>query len=436
MIKICFFLALVFSCSQVFSYNLPRLWVPKHYKNTRQINEWANELAGKYPEIIKLKKYGSSVKGEKRGVKNLFALEISHKDYIQKSVFLITAGIHPRELLTIHSAVQIVNDIIQEIENGNTYWLEYIKKVKIIVIPLLNPDGYDKVMQGWNWRKSVRKHYALPITDAPNSYGVDLNGNFDVNFQRVHPVKSLEWGGPKPFSEPETRSLRDYLLGKKITASIALHSYGRYIAFPWWGNLRQRIPDHDLHAKIGRKVMSFMKGYRLQKGCPYLVPGNFGDWIYARFRAFAYTVEIGDHFNPDKKTGTKWYNEIMPGVRFLMDYIYKKAPLPVEKSNENRRKKHDDFNDASSEDVFYHLLNRNRFAAEKIIIRASEAVKNSSNLPVDNEQSVPLENRVTMDDNRFRLVIVPDIKRENLNHEIDEWQTISTLDINTPGNPY
>jgi hypothetical protein len=43
----------------------------------------------------------------------------------------------------------------------------------------------------------------------------------------------LIYAGPEPFSEPETRAVRDFLLNQTLVAYISLHTYGQYILYPW-----------------------------------------------------------------------------------------------------------------------------------------------------------------------------------------------------------
>jgi len=67
-------------------------------------------------------------------------------------------------------------------------------------LPLLNPDG------------------ALRVTRY-NANGVDLNRNFAHRWR----VDSEEPSGPEPWSEPEARALRDFILAWRPAKIVALH---------------------------------------------------------------------------------------------------------------------------------------------------------------------------------------------------------------------
>lgn len=63
------------------------------------------------------------------------------------------------------------------------------------------------------------------------------------------------YAGYAPFSEPETKALSNYLLAHKenIKLYLALHSYGRYLIFPW-GFTNALPDDNDLLVSLAERV--------------------------------------------------------------------------------------------------------------------------------------------------------------------------------------
>lgn len=298
-----------------------KLIIPEHFPKLKDIEIWMKQISLENSDFVKLVPYGKSYNNLLKDY-NLFALEIAHKDYNQKKYALLNGGIHPRELMSIYSIILWVNNLIFKIKKKDEFWYEYIKYVKLIVIPLINPDGYEMVIKGWNWRKNTHIYRYISPHYAPNSYGVDLNRNFPKFFIPVKFSFHYTWGGPEPLSEPETKYLVKYLENKKIEVSLSLHSYGRFVSFPWWGS-DKKIPCYLIHKKVIFKLKKIMKTYSFRQGTGYRINGNFGDWIYEKNKCLTFSIEIGDNFNPDKKTSILWYKQIEEGIYFILAQAFK-----------------------------------------------------------------------------------------------------------------
>lgn len=104
--------------------------------------------------------------------------------------------------------------------------------LKYVIVPSVNPDGYEYSLQNDpNWRKT-RKPVGMGCT------GTDGNRNFGFHWGEggASSVPCLDtYKGTDPFSEPETQLIRD-LLAKYASETkfyLTIHSYGRYILYPW-----------------------------------------------------------------------------------------------------------------------------------------------------------------------------------------------------------
>lgn len=82
-----------------------------------------------------------------------------------------------------------------------------------------------------------------------NANGVDLNRNFGFKWgiggsgAANTPELAFDYPGPGPFSEPETRAVRDYILLNKISAFLDVHGYESTIHTPNFHTL-DPPPDH------------------------------------------------------------------------------------------------------------------------------------------------------------------------------------------------
>ncbi len=103
------------------------------------------------------------------------------------------------------------------------------KNVKVTIIPVVNPDGLEKVVgtTGRFTASDVSASENILVAGRFNANNVDLNRNFDCDWQskgvwRTTPVS----GGSAVFSEPETQAVRDYITANKPTAAVVWYSAG------------------------------------------------------------------------------------------------------------------------------------------------------------------------------------------------------------------
>ncbi len=99
--------------------------------------------------------------------------------------------------------------------------------VKVTVIPVLNPDGLNKVV-GTTSRfalSAVPKNESATIPGRFNANNVDLNRNFDCDWQATGTWQSKSVsGGTKAFSEPESQAIQAYVNAYKPVAAVVWYS--------------------------------------------------------------------------------------------------------------------------------------------------------------------------------------------------------------------
>lgn len=99
--------------------------------------------------------------------------------------------------------------------------------VKVTVIPVMNPDGLNKVAgtPGRFDRADVSTTQSVLVSGRFNANKVDLSRNFDCNWQstgvwQTTPVS----GGARAFSEPESRAIQSYISANKPEAAVVWYS--------------------------------------------------------------------------------------------------------------------------------------------------------------------------------------------------------------------
>lgn len=94
--------------------------------------------------------------------------------------------------------------------------------LKVTVIPLLNPDGLNKVVGTiGEFKASDVPQSEETVAGRFNANNVDLNRNFDCNWQETSTWRNRKVNaGSKEFSEPETQAFRDYVNQAKPAAVV------------------------------------------------------------------------------------------------------------------------------------------------------------------------------------------------------------------------
>lgn len=98
---------------------------------------------------------------------------------------------------------------------------------RVTVIPVMNPDGLTKVADGWMADFTVDSSASPAMLTAGrfNANKVDLSRNFDCQWQATGVWQNTKVsGGSAPFSEPESRAVRDYINAHRPKAVIVYYS--------------------------------------------------------------------------------------------------------------------------------------------------------------------------------------------------------------------
>lgn len=258
---------------------------------------------------------------------DLYALELTNKSINPaggKPTFYVEGGIHSREYSTNEVATRFAEYLVGNygVDPEATWLLNYFK---IVVNPVVNPDGRKFAEQGYLWRKNTNPN--PPAGSQPAafpSYGVDLNRNHSFEWGEVEGGSSGDptsevYRGASAASEPETQSVENYVntlfpdqrgpsrsdpAPKDTTGLLVdLHSFGNTVLYPW-GSTAEAAPNKTDLRNLGLKFGYYTNA----NGTPYDVYQSIGlyptdgttdDWGYGTLGIPSYTWEIGtDFFEP------------------------------------------------------------------------------------------------------------------------------------------
>ena len=156
--------------------------------------------------------------------------------------------------------------------------------VTLYILPVLNPDGLA---------------YAKDEDGRANANGVDLNRNWDADWQYTWPLDgcwqlSRMGGGNHPGSEPETQALMDFIHAHQLDAMLSYHSAALGI-FP--GGKPLHPASVDLAEQIAK--VSPYPYPPIDTGCVYT--GQLIDWA-AKENIAALDIELSTHSAIDWET--------------------------------------------------------------------------------------------------------------------------------------
>ncbi|CRL06537.1 CLUMA_CG019442, isoform A [Clunio marinus] len=272
------------------------------YYSTVEIHVWLDKLQQTFPQYITVEEIGKSFEG-----RSLKLVKLSKKQN-NRAIF-IEGNIHAREWISGATSTYVLNELlfssdpeIQDLAN-NVDWY---------IIPISNPDGYEfSRNSNRNWRKT-----RSPVSTLCN--GVDPNRNFGFNWLTADESGNLgasrlpcsdTFAGSRPFSEPETQAIENFLSQNyaKFDIYLSFHSFAHMMLFPF-GHTSVRIPNFNDHLNIGQAAadrLFAVDGVRYTVGPTretlYAASGVSSDHAYGHHRIpLSYTYEMrgnGDYGN-------------------------------------------------------------------------------------------------------------------------------------------
>ncbi|ETN75335.1 zinc carboxypeptidase [Necator americanus] len=241
------------------------------YNDFPEFENYIRGVARMNPDLTSLRLIGFS-----REHRPLLGLKIGHRTNYTKPAVWLDGGNHAREWPAFHVAVYFIEELVHNygVDEKVTSYLDLLD---IYIFPVLNPDGFifsrtSKKSVIRQWRKNRAPTNCSGWTALVKNIcceGVDLNRNYDLGFSQLnYPFNnpcSDEFQGPFPFSEPESRAVRDFVLSREIYgrlhALVSMHTHGQLWILPY--NHHKRTYPEDfrelerLAAKAADKVYSY-----------------------------------------------------------------------------------------------------------------------------------------------------------------------------------
>jgi len=270
---------------------------------------------------------------------------------------LMMSGVHAAEMAGPDSAIYFLYRLLNAVRGNAPVVMgnltvdaatvrAILNSLDLYVLPCVNPDGRQFVMQTQDWwRKNRNPHVGV------NAVGVDINRNFDFLWWSGLGSSALPrddtYRGPAPFSEPETRNVQwlleksgaGYFMDIHGPAGTLLHTWGdaqdqsanpdMNFLNPAWDGRRiapygeyLRAADSAVIGRLGKTIAAAANGpaggyYELKQsfGGIYPTSATSDDYAYSRHvanpaqqKTYSFTFEYsgGDYFPA--------YDEMLPIV--------------------------------------------------------------------------------------------------------------------------
>lgn len=295
------------------------------YRRLADYDYELKELARRHPGLVKLEIL-SERSYEGRDISGVEITRHPRRVHDGKPIFVNLGVHHAREWPSGEHVLEFAHDLVRGYgHDARTTAL--VRKTRTIAVPIVNPDGFSVSREATplgdfspfdyeNKRKNCNPAGATdlalttgpcPVNPAGIARGTDLNRNYGAFWggDGASPLWSNQtYRGPAPFSEPESRAVRELISTRQVTNLITNHTYGNLVLRPP-GVLGTGQPvDAPLLASLGREMTAHNRYANFLSFQLYDTSGTTDDWSYWVTGGLGYTFEIGPGaFHPDFKTG-------------------------------------------------------------------------------------------------------------------------------------
>lgn len=304
-----------------------------------------NSVAARYADHVKLEIIGNT--SEKRPIVAVRISRNTNSDNVKRVV--ITGLLHAREWISAAASTYMIHHLALSVASGKGQVYDLLDKIEVIVIPILNPDGYIYSAETDRfWRKNTRV-----LSTSTGCIGVDLNRNWAIDFGGMgggsnDPCEE-DFTGPEAFSESETAAVKTFFEGNpRIVAHLDIHSFGEFVLGPWsyTNDPPPRVEEVD---RFGNDLASSINAkhglkYRFGRGDTllYLASGTCSDWFFDR-GAMSATVEmrpgndtkiVEKGFQLDKAEILPASEELFAGLLYVLQFA---ASKKISDGNSSKR---------------------------------------------------------------------------------------------------
>lgn len=347
----------------------------------------------------------------------IYGLEIAHdvNTYDGDPVFLTTGIHHSREWPTAELTLEFVHEVL-DADGTDARITGLLEDTRLVVVPMVNPDGYDLSRSRVNEMKRKNCRVAPEVTPTYEECADPANVNSGVDPNRNY---AAFWGGPgssrnltasdhhghSPYSEPEIRNMIDLTNRHQVMVAVNNHTPdARLLRAP--SSPLEPVPAeeavyHGLATHIG-EVLGWPVGPWTE--VYYVASG------VAEQEALYVTGTFG--FTPELMPGFSGLERFHPPYEFLDDQYWGTGRFAGSSFREAILRAWE----ASGNTQLHSVISGKAPKRIELVISRDVTVKSS---PVDLgsgqeviERTRTLESRITVpDDGRFEWHVLPSLRQ-------------------------
>jgi hypothetical protein len=286
-----------------------KVW--RDYDGSDGLRQYMYDLEAANEDILDLEVIGTTYGTDPEGdgpdtPREIIALRLSAGDVEgegddgSKPAVLYSSTIHAREWIATEVNRRLLEWFIKGWREEKPDAVNILNTTELWFILVQNPDGYQYTFDVDRlWRKNLRDNDG--VAGISSLDGVDGNRNFGEHWnyddEGSGTITSDEtYRGPRPFSEPETRAIRDLLIKVHPTYHISYHSFGQLLLYPFGFQVNTPSADDPIYvAWAGTDKKPAVQGFNPGVGADlYTTNGEQTDYAAAVQGALAITPELSE----------------------------------------------------------------------------------------------------------------------------------------------
>jgi len=263
----------------------------EQYHSYEQIIALMDSLANAFPGICKKIVFGLTPQG-----RQLTCLKISenvNQDENEPEV-LFDGGIHGDEIGGPENLIRFARYVCVSY-GSDPEITDLVNSREITIYPMVNPDG-----------RANMSRYNSNFVDCNRDWGYMWDG---------------EGNSPEPFSQPETRAMRNCLNNHRFVIHVTYHSGEEVVLYPWCYRAAH-VPDYAALSQLAESY-STSSGYTnlqvRQSYADYPTSGETIDYSYGADGTDALTMEISNNKQPPGSQIQYYFQNNLPAMIAMIE---------------------------------------------------------------------------------------------------------------------